>query len=995
MTYEIPQQLEYQEKIIFNMTFKQILFSLPFCVAALLLFNKVDATIYVKSVIALIPVILGIPIIFFGFDEKIKHFLMFFTFRRAIRGDNKLEKFIGLQKIENDVIITNDERIAVLETSTINFSIKKQEEQAIITQNFRKLLNSIDFPIQILIITEKLDMQEYLKNISNKTKLHEKYKEHLTNTISENNILNRRFYIIIPEKNNLEAQIQTIQEQLKNIRITATRLENKELKQLVKTFYTGKPEGKLESITNEPNNIQLNNKYNRIIAAVGYPRNVEAGFLDKIISLQGDFNISIHIQPEPLETLMIRINKELQKQRTDLYSLEQKGIINPSLEIQHKDTKKVLEELQIGKDKLFQISLYINCKSDNKEDLDILTKKVEAELNSILIIPEVPYCRQMQGLRSCSPLYQNDLKISRNLTTEALSAFFPFTTKFFQFDPTGIWLGLNKNNIPIIRDIFSLNNPNGLILASSGSGKSYMAKLLISRYLLNDTKIIVIDPQGEYSKITKQFNGQTIRIDRKSDTIINPMDLAGNEYIDKRLSLMDLMTIMLGTLTETQKSFLDKGITEAYLRKGINQEFYKNEEPPILEDIVKALKSFEKGAMKMELTVIRSLTNKLEIYTNGVFSFMNKHTKIDFNNNFVCFDISQMPKQVKPALMYLILDYVYTKMKETLERKILVIDEAWSLLSRAEEASYIFEIVKTCRKFNMGLLLINQEAEEMLNSQAGKSVLANTSYTLLMRQKPAVIKSIQTTFDLSESETEHLLTANTGEGILILDDDHTEIKILANEEEHKLITTNADELLEQKKEQSETENKSKNTEAKSTRQIAQAPTKPKASEPAAIVLENKRVYEHSKLNLTDLRYLTLKRYKVVKYKSMFTNKKKNYVIKPKPNESDSHILTCYDVANYLKKYSNKVELFESVKPDVIVEINNKKVAFEIETGKMYKYKRKAFLEKVKQLKNDYPYYAFILLNKDYTTKYKKFGTTFNKRNIIKKLPKYLKNVQTK
>jgi type IV secretory pathway VirB4 component len=153
--------------------------------------------------------------------------------------------------------------------------------------------------------------------------------------------------------------------------------------------------------------------------------------------------------------------------------------------------------------------------------------------------------------------------------------------------------------------------------------------------------------------------------------------------------------------------------------------------------------------------------------------------------------------------MFLILDYVYMKMKKDLERKLLVIDEAWALLSRTEDASYIFEIVKTCRKFNLGLFLINQEVEGMLESEAGRSVLANTSYTLLLRQKPAVIESIQETFHLSNTEKVNLLTANVGEGLLLMEDEHSEIKIVASESEHKQITTNADEILANKNEQSD------------------------------------------------------------------------------------------------------------------------------------------------------------------------------------------------
>ena len=168
-----------------------------------------------------------------------------------------------------------------------------------------------------------------------------------------------------------------------------------------------------------------------------------------------------------------------------------------------------------------------------------------------------------------------------------------------------------------------------------------------------------------------------------------------------------------------------------------------------------------------------------------------------------------LPKRIKPVMMFLVLDYIYMKMKKDLNRKLLVLDEAWSLLGRAHDASYIFEIVKTCRKFNLALFLINQEVEGMFTSDAGRAVLANTSYTLLMRQKPAVIKNIKQAFYLSETETNHLLTAGVGEGLLIMDDEHSEIKIVASDEEHKIITTKPDEIINQKPKEEEQKSEKK------------------------------------------------------------------------------------------------------------------------------------------------------------------------------------------
>jgi len=570
----------------------------------------------------------------------------------------------------------------------------------------------------------------------------------------------------------------------------------------------------------------------------------------------------------------------------------------------------------------------------------------------------------IEGFKSCLPLAKDFLNTKRNITTSALAAFFPFTSSFFKFDESGIWFGLNKNGIPIIRDIFKLTNSNGLCLASSGAGKSYLTKLMISRHLLNRTKTIVIDPQGEYKALVRRFEGQRIDLSRTSDTIINPLDLMGHDYTEKRLSLMDLIPVMLGDLTEPQKSFIDQALTETYENKGIyinDAESWGNE-PPILGDVLDTLEGMEEEAINLEKTTLRSLINRLRIYVDGVFSFINRHTNIDFDNNFVCFDIGNMPKQVKPIIMFLVLDYVYMKMRSTLERKLLVIDEAWSLLSKTEEASYIFEIVKTCRKFNMGLFLINQEVEGMLNSEAGRSVLANSSYTLLLKQKPAVIDGIQKTFHLSNVERMTLLTASVGEGLLLMEDEHSKIRIIASPEEHKLITTNADEILEFK------------------------PAGKKEMKKVNIKVDkNERVHLSKKLTEHEKKYLLRKNFKEVRYKNI-NGKFQKYFIKDYKNESFQHMIWVYEISNYLKKFTQRIATPRTAKADVVFEVKGKRYGVEIETGKLLTKDKSKIERKVELLKKDHgKNWFFFVTNLHFKKRYKQYGPTFDNRGIRRKI----------
>jgi len=971
MAYQIPQQLAYKEKIMFGLTFRQLLYAFLFGSISLIIFRRIE-NMTLGVILSSIPSVIGLGFIFFNLEDKIKDYYFYLRLRELKSDDPKLKKFFGIKDIKDDFIINSkNKKVAILKVSTINFSIKPTNEKEAIIKSFQKFLNSLDFPTQILMNTESIRLEDYLDSLKSRIKqeqfekLFVKYQDHLKDTIKTNKIMNRVFYLIIPEETNIEIQIRICLDRLASLNLKSNQLKTHEIKKLLGYFFKGGRNIFPEYIHNHQDHLEISNQYHRIICASGYPRYVESGFLDRIISSLGDFDLSIHLKPYPIDGMLIGLNRELQKQRADLYSMQMKGITNPSLEIQYKDTRGTLEDLQKGKERLFNVSLYVNCKASSLKELELLTKKVESELNSLMILPKIPSFKMLQGFKSVAPIGIDQLDCNRNITTKALSAFFPFTSQFLEADNTGVWLGLNKNNIPIIKDIFNLSNPNGLVLAQSGGGKSYFCKLLITRYLLNGTKVMVIDPQGEYNSIVSHFKGQTIDLSKDSDTMINPLDLMGHDYIEKRLSLMDLMKILLGDLSDIQKAFMDKALTKTYESKGItnNPDTWDNE-PPILEDLLKVLKSMEERATKLEQTTINSLSNRLDMYVTGVFSFFNKKTNINFNNNFVSFDIGKMPSQVKPAMMFLVLDYIYMKMKSNLDRKILLIDEAWTLLSRTEEAGYIFEIVKTCRKFNLGLLLINQEVEGLLDSKAGKSVLANSSYTVLMRQKPAVIDNICKTFHLSDSERTHVLTAGIGEGLLIMEDDHSEIKIISSPEEHKLITTDPDELNEL--------NISKNVQKKCAKNVQ------------INVDENKRFFRKDKLNPDNIKYLLSKGYKVAKYKRLASNKKEEFLLKPRHNESLTHLFTVYDTADYLESKGINVNMYTTLKPDLVFKIGKKKYAIEVETGSVLT-KIKNMEEKVKLLNKNYDEWFFVVTNKNKTSEYKKFGGSVDLRYLKRKI----------
>ena len=966
MGYEIPQQLQHKEKILFGLTFGQLGWLALFGTIILIIFTS-NASFTVKFILALFPGMFAVFFMFFDLSDWIKRIYTYLKFRSASLQSKKMRELVQVKKVENNTIFS-DREISVLQVTPINFSIKTKDEQETITFGFQKFLNSLDFPVQFVVTTHNLNIDDYLAKLGKQAtdpKLFEDFSTFMQSNIKENHMRNRLFFIVIPKYSDLDIQTEVCKERLKGMGIQSKRITNKEILHNLRLFFNDVEDERESSekatqglhyliapnfVKDNVESILVNNKQCRIIAASGYPRIVESGFLDKIISSNDDFDISIHVEPFSIESTMLALNKELQKQRADLFAEEKKRSINPSLEIKYQDTRKVLEELQKGNQKMFNVSLYINCKGKTKEELDLLTKKVESELNSLMIVPHKPYFRQVQAYQSMVPIANNKLGISRNITTRALSAFFPFTSPFLTLEEQGVMLGLNKNKVPYIKDIYALSNANGVVLATSGSGKSYFTKLLIARQLLNNTKVMVIDPQSEYTGLVGHCKGELITISRTSKTIINPLDLMGHDYIEKRLALMDLFKIMFGELSEIQKSILDKAINETYAKKGITAQSYKHKKPPILRDLYKTLLDMDRKAAQAEKVTYRALINRLYMYVDGVFGFLNRQSSINFDNNFVCFNIGDMPKQVKPIVMFLILDYVYLKMKEGKERKLLVVDEAWSLLSQAEEAGYIFEIVKTCRKFNLGLLLITQDVGDLVNSKAGGAVLANSAYTFLLRQKPAIIDNVVRTFHLSSMEKEYLLTATQGKGIIILDNEHQELEVIASPQEHNIITTNPNEKIIEK------EHKDERTEVNINLDL------------------EKGLYYGDDLTAEEKNYLTNKGYSVAQRVPVGRKGKTEVWVKPIYPEGFDHTFLVQNIKQELQKYTQEISIAVTKEADIIFKnAKGEKVALEIETGKSFNRHKKRLTNKFLDARSKYKELYIVLADTQDQYRYKKIA----------------------
>ncbi len=706
------------------------------------------------------------------------------------------------------------------------------------------------------------------------------------------------------------------------------------------------------TIIQKPSYIQIT-KYHQIICAINYPRLVDPGWLTRLIEMNLDFDLAIHIVPYKISTTLKLLESEIKKQKTDLYALETEGKIVPqSLIQQHQDTMALLQLIQEGTEKMFDMSLYIDAKAYTKDDMNRVSKQIMDTMNSIMIIPKIPSYQMYKGLRSILPIGLDELEVTRNITSSAAAACFPFAITSFYSHSTGIHLGFNEYiNIPIIIDPFKLSNPNILVLGTSGGGKSYTIKLILMREFMEGVSINVIDPQAEYTDLMRTFNGEVIRIAPESDSIINPFDLLDQTFDEKKLSLLAFMRCLLGELTEPQAAILDDTLDRAYEEKGITKDPKTwNKKPPLLEDLYNEVLPLTRSQKEIIYGPAMAIVNRLKPYVFGPMRFLNQHTKIDLSNRMISFDIKDSPDFGKGTIMFLLLEYVYTQMKKSKVRKILVIDEAWTVLSAGEQADYILRLVKTCRKFNLALIMLTQDVEDVLASRAGRAVLTNTATKLLLKQDTAILEQLEEYFHLNKAEMRFLQISTMGRALLMAETIRVPIYIQASPEEHRIITTNPDEIG-------------------SREEI----TRPLGDDLIRDFDINKPV--HSKEDLSDehIQALGQRGFDELRLKNL-AGESELFLIRNESEDTDEHFVLQYLILEEIKKYTKKGLIHHTRLPDVTFETRSGKlVAIEIEADVGLKKSLDNMTEKFPVMQK-YDDYFFVVGNpavkRDFTTKFK-------------------------
>jgi len=546
-----------------------------------------------------------------------------------------------------------------------------------------------------------------------------------------------------------------------------------------------------------PRSINISGTFARVFFAVSYPRYLNDGWMEPLLNLEREMDVSLFIHPIDTAETLKKFQKKVAEVESQINTRMERGEVrDPQLEAAFHNLEELRDKLQQAEEKLFDVGFYVAVYGDNEDMLNEVESEVKGMLDARLIYLKPAIFQQEQGVQSVLPAASDKLLIHNKFNSEPLSSFFPFTS-FDLTSDTGILYGINRHNSSLVLfDRFQLTNYNSVTFAVSGAGKSYNSKLEILRSLMFGAEVIVIDPEREYEYLAEATGGRFFNISLSSNHHINPFDLPKPQSDENPhdilrghiVQLLGLFKLMLGGLTPEEETVIDQALHEVYALKDITGETdYSEQEPPLLSDFEMVLAGMNGS---------ESLLLRLQKYTKGTWAgFINKPSNVDINQKFVVFSLRDMEDELKTIAMYIITNYIWGSIRRRLVKRLMVIDEAWWMMKSEDTASFLFMLAKRGRKYYLGISTITQDVDDFLRSPYGVPMITNSSLQFLMKQSPTAIDNVQKTFNLTDEEKFLLLESSVGEGIFFAGLKHVAIKVIASYTEDQIITSDPSQIL--------------------------------------------------------------------------------------------------------------------------------------------------------------------------------------------------------
>lgn len=525
------------------------------------------------------------------------------------------------------------------------------------------------------------------------------------------------------------------------------------------------------------NHYEFGDYYGQTLFLKDLPPDLTDKLITELSDIPCNMTITLHINSVEQDKAFALVKQKIafmeqqkiDEQKKALKSGYDVDMIPYELKYSLNEAEELLDDMQNKNQRMFKLTLLINTSAKSIEDLNSNTYQIMATARkNNCKIGFLDYLQE-EAMNSTIPVGKNHVEIKRTLTTASTGIFVPFTTQEL-FQESGMYYGLNalsRNLIFFNRK--TLKNPNGFILGTPGSGKSFSAKREISNVYLNtQDEILVIDPEREYAALAKGFGGEVIHISAGSKAHINPLDITMDYADDDNplllksefvLSLCELLVGGKSGLNAAQKTVIDRACMMTY------ESYFSNPK----KNPVPTLKDFYEVLKKQPEQEATSIALSLELYIQGSLSVFANPTNINVNNRFVVFDIKDLGKQLKTMGMLIVLDQIWNRI--TLNRSLgkrtwIYIDEIYLLFQNDYSANYLFELYKRARKWGAIPTGITQNVEDLLVSDMARRMLSNTDFIMMLNQAPPDRAELAGLLNISSQQLSYVTNSREGQGLL-------------------------------------------------------------------------------------------------------------------------------------------------------------------------------------------------------------------------------------